>query len=202
MNNLHLYKGEQIQGEFQIKKINALLTFQVNCPGCFLYALPFFNELYKKYNDNIGFLALSTAFENFDLNTTQNTKNLIENGILIGHTKKALYEYGIDSYSTDLLFPIAMDKKMEQSEKEELVSQICHLNPNYITWSSYDQGLLKSRVTSYINALPEVSLTFTANQFRGTPTIVVFNEKKEILKSWFGHQPKSMIEEAIKSYIS
>ena len=96
MRRLNLHIDKMVQGEFHPKKLNLLLLFQVNCPGCFVYALPTFNQLYEKYNQQIGFIALSTAFENFDLNTHQNTKLLVDKGELIGETKKALHQQGIE----------------------------------------------------------------------------------------------------------
>ncbi len=201
MNTLHLYKDKEIQGNFEQKKLNLLLSFQVNCPGCFLYALPLFNQLYKKYSEDLGFLALSTAFENFDLNTSENTIDLVHHGTLVGHTKHTLAEHGFDTLPIDPLFPIAMDQKMQDHQKEEIVSQICLLNPNYTSWSAYDQELFQSRVSAYVDAQPEVSMTFTANQFRGTPTIVLFNDKNEVLQSWFGHTLRFTIEEEIEKFL-
>ncbi len=201
MKTLHLYKDKELHGSYKQEKLNLLLTFQVNCPGCFLYALPIFNQLYKKYNSNVGFIALSTAFENFDLNTTNNTSELIKNGTLVGHTKHALAEHGFDSFPITPLFPIAMDKIMTEKEKPELVTQICLLNPNFLTWNTNDRELLASRVIAYLNAQEKVSMTFTVNQFKGTPTIVLFNDKNEILQSWFGHTAKSEIEEEIEKFL-
>ena len=70
MAKLHFHTAEFIQGQFTMKKLNLLLMFQVNCPGCFLYALPLFNKLYKEYWDNMAFVALSTAFEDYTRNTS------------------------------------------------------------------------------------------------------------------------------------
>ncbi|WP_010521447.1 hypothetical protein [Aquimarina agarivorans] len=196
---LHLYVGEKIQGNFEPKKLNLLLNFQVNCPGCFLYALPTFSKLYKKYNNNLGFLALSTAFEDFDVNTTKNTIDLVNEGTLVGHTKHALAEYGYNKLQIKPEFPIAMDKKMESSQIDEITEKICLLNPNFSIWSNYDQDLFLKKVKNYLVKLPEVSLTFTTNQFRGTPTFTLFNNN-EILHSWFGHVKIAEITTKINSF--
>ena len=74
MKKLELNYDKEIQGSFTLSKINILLVFQVNCPGCFSYALPFFNKIYQDYRkEDVSFLALSTAFEDFDKNTLSNT---------------------------------------------------------------------------------------------------------------------------------
>lgn len=49
-----------------------------------MYALPTFNKLYEKFNSELGFIALSTAFEDFDLNTKENTELLINSNELVG----------------------------------------------------------------------------------------------------------------------
>ena len=50
MKKIELEIGDELQGKFELKKLNLLLVFQVNCPGCFSYALPFFNKLYSEFN--------------------------------------------------------------------------------------------------------------------------------------------------------
>lgn len=201
MKKIDLNIDKMLQGEFKMQKLNLLLMFQVNCPGCFLYALPSFNKLYLKYINQLGFLALSTAFEDYEFNSYKNTKALIEEGTIVGETKKALYEQGITSLPFALLMPIGMDKKMENHEKEDLTEIICNTNPNYKNWVEYDQVLMRKNVKNYLNNQDEVSLTFTANQFKGTPTIVLFNEKKELLGSWFGHTAEKDIINRIEEFI-
>ena len=85
MKKLVLEYEHPLQGKFTLHKLNLLLTFQVNCPGCFSYALPLFNKLLEEYpKEEVSFLALSTAFEDFDKNTLANTKNLVHTGKLVG----------------------------------------------------------------------------------------------------------------------
>ena len=83
MQKLALHYNNLLKGSFELKKLNFLFVFQVNCPGCFLYGIPLVNELYKEFQKDISFLGLSTAFENFDLNTATNTKLLVNNLSLI-----------------------------------------------------------------------------------------------------------------------
>ena len=76
-----------LQGDFQVKDLNLLLAFQVNCPGCFIYALPLAEKLHHQYGDRLNVLGLSTAFEDFDLNTADYTQCLLETGEVVGATK-------------------------------------------------------------------------------------------------------------------
>ena len=88
MPTLNLQASEYLQGQFTEKNLNLLLVFQVNCPGCFLYAMPLFNELYRAYSNRLGFIGLSTAFEDYEYNNVQNTKALLSDGILLEKPKR------------------------------------------------------------------------------------------------------------------
>ncbi len=45
-------------------------VFQVNCPGCFLYALPKAIQLHNTYHEKgLVIIGLATAFEDYDKNT-------------------------------------------------------------------------------------------------------------------------------------
>ncbi len=63
-----------LQGSFDLKALNLLFVFQVNCPGCFIYRFPLIIKLYWKYRESgLNVLGLSTAFEDFDYNTAANS---------------------------------------------------------------------------------------------------------------------------------
>ena len=105
MKKLALYFNGELQGNFELKQLNLLLVFQVNCPGCFSYALPLFNNLYNEFNSQeISFLALSTAFEDFNKNTTENTIKLIKEGTLIGETKTFMKKEGFKKITIFIRF--------------------------------------------------------------------------------------------------
>ena len=92
--------SEWIQGaptNFDQEKDHVVLldVFQVNCPGCFMHAIPEAINIYNKYKDEgVRVLGLATAFEDFDKNTLDNLKLLAETGEVIGETKNALSMYG------------------------------------------------------------------------------------------------------------
>lgn len=198
MRTLELHYDNLLQGTFNQKKLNLLLVFQVNCPGCFLYALPLFNKLYDDFSsENISFLGLSTAFEDFDKNTLENTKELLKSGTLVGETKKHLATQNIHQLPYSIDFPVAMDQKAANKSLDEIVDHICHLNPNYKIWSTFDQNQLQKKILIYLKSLDEVSLTFMLNQMQGTPSIVLFNDDYEILQMWFGHTSYEEIAEMI-----
>ena len=58
---------------------------QVNCPGCFLHALPEAIRLHEKYqSQGLKVFAIATAFEHFAQNTLENLQDLLQHGELIG----------------------------------------------------------------------------------------------------------------------
>jgi len=196
MRSLQLLKGEELQGKFSPRRLNLLLIFQVNCPGCFQYALPVFSQLHKQFQAQFGFLALSTAFEDFELNTEANTRLLLEQGELVGETKKALGSVSQLPFSMD--FPVAMDEQINASGQARLIDRIWKSYGDNVKRDPAQKAQLEKWFELYFRAYPSLSLTFTANQFRGTPTHVIFNDRMEILRTWFGYLPNEKIVEELE----
>ena len=93
--------------EFAASDLNMMLAFQVNCPGCFIHSLPFMNRLHERYaKQGVNVFALSTAFEEFDLNTVEATRKLVQKGEVFGATRRAL---GCDVYDEELVFDVVTD---------------------------------------------------------------------------------------------
>ena len=183
-----------------------LLVFQVNCPGCFSYALPFFNQLNKEFNNQgISFLALSTAFEDFNKNTLENTKALVEKGTLIGETQKMMLQQGEYHLPYSIDFPIGMDllkDNLDDAELKKAANDICMTNANYNSWSNTDKQTILKRVEIYLKSLDKIALTFTLNQLKGTPSLLLFNNKYDVLKEWFGHVPYEQIASELTNFIN
>lgn len=107
--------GEALQGKFELGPRNLILVFQVNCPGCFLHALPTAESIHRERDRNgLTVLGLSTAFEDFELNTIANTRALLERAELVGETRRRFADHGIRTYSEAISFPIACDEGMDR----------------------------------------------------------------------------------------
>jgi len=204
MNKLNLEYSSMLQGEFEPTKLNLLFTFQVNCPGCFFYGFPLVNELYKEHKNEISILGLSTAFEDFELNTLENTKLLLDKREVVGETKKALNLQGLELYPKTIGFPIAMDRLCSQDEFiiDENVDSICNLNSNYAILPNVEQQAARKNIKDYLGKNSTIPATFTLNQFRGTPSFVLFNQEYGILEYWFGHKEPKFINEILAKWIS
>ncbi len=202
MQKLALHYDEMLQGSFSLKKLNFLFVFQVNCPGCFLYGIPLINKLFQEFKNEISFLGISTAFEDFEYNNLKNTRLLLEQKKVVGETKKALAQQNSDTFPLSIDFPIAMDKKADASFNFDIAAaQICALNPNYTSWPKEEQTALTERVLQYLKSLESISLTFTLNQLRGTPSLLLFDDNHEVLLHRFGHIDHLEIQKQLKDCI-
>ncbi len=203
MQKLQLYHTGMLQGEFGLQRLNLLFVFQVNCPGCFLYGIPLINKIFRKYQNHIGILGISTAFEDFEYNNTENTSLLIKENKIVGETKKVMAHYGHEKYPMSMDFPVAMDKIMDASYPiEKAVAQIASKNHEFVNYSKQEQEQILFKIHEYLTQIPIVSLTFTLNQFRGTPSFVIFDNNYKIITQWFGHKTESEVFATIESLIS
>ncbi|MEM9362737.1 MAG: hypothetical protein AAGA43_08885 [Bacteroidota bacterium] len=204
MKTLKLHHTPLLQGDFKLGKRNLLFVFQVNCPGCFFYGFPLMEALHEKYASTISFLGLSTAFEDFEFNTQDNTKMLLENSTLIGETKKAFQERGLESYPQHIDLPIAMDVQTPREEfaTAENIEFICSNVPGFDKAQASQKDDLKLRIKDYLNTNPLVPETFTLNQLRGTPSFVLFDHQQTVLEHWFGHKEYHDVEQRIEKWLN
>ena len=88
-------QGEPTDIQREAGRVVLVEVFQVNCPGCFLYALPEAVRLHKQYDgEGLTIFGVATAFEDFDLNTLDNARKLAKDGTVVGETKLALERAG------------------------------------------------------------------------------------------------------------
>jgi hypothetical protein len=124
-----------------------LLVFQVNCPGCFTYALPLAEAIHRDSNRlGLSVKALSTAFEDFDLNTAEHTRSLVEKGILVGESKHAL---GTEKYGGTISFPVGVDAGIAHGMGETFATNRLRGTPSWLVLEP-DGTLL----ASYFGQLP------------------------------------------------
>lgn len=204
MQKLYIKTSKILQGDFTPGELNLLLVFQVNCPGCFAYALPLASEIHNRY-DGGGFktLGLSTAFEDFEYNSEENTELLLSEGKLVGETKRYLEENGMTELPYSIDFPVAIDMPVQDPGAFYTVEdarRICLTKKGFEDLSIDEQENAIANIMESIKVLGPSSYTFTINLMRGTPTWVMFDGEMNILEHWFGHRDKEASLKLIEQY--
>ena len=189
----HFKTSSIIKGNFNLKDLNLLLVFQVNCPGCFAHAFPLANEIHDRYqNDVLNILGLSTAFEDFEYNNQENTQLLIEQGTLVGETKRFFESHNIEKLPYSIEFPIAFDHNGSGKNMytEDDARKLCMHHPPFNSMSESEQTESIDHLYKNLTRLQNSSYTFTINRLMGTPSWIIFDSDFNISHSSFGHQER------------
>lgn len=187
-----------LQGSFDLKALNLLFVFQVNCPGCFIYGFPLVNKLYWKYRQlGLNILGLSTAFEDFQYNTAANTELLLTEMKLVGATRQALGEF----YSQTIDFPVAVDQSTTSAAlvTPENIEALTETIPDFDRLPKSEQAALRQKVNAYLQRHAKTSATFTLNHLPGTPSFLLVDQNLQLLDGWFGHTPEAAVIERIEN---
>lgn len=172
-------------------------VFQVNCPGCFLYALPQAVELYRKYSEHgLAVLGVATAFEDFDKNNLENLTRLAEHGEVIGETLRVLSRQGKLSAGRlpyRIPFPLAMDRLVRRRGEvtDNVVTTFIqdHI-PGFEQQSKAYQQQIRQQVLSYLQSLDYHAETFERFELKGTPSHILVDKKGILRDCAFGAYPE------------
>jgi hypothetical protein len=165
-------------------------VIQVNCPGCFVHALPEAIRLHETYrSQGLKVFAIATAFEHFEHNTLNNLQRLLQQGELIGDPLFQLDKAGLldnQRLSYSIPFSVAMDKlvKNESDTSEKEVNQfILNQIPDFFDDQLSDERKqsIYQQAENYLKAKTYNALTFEMYQLQGTPSTILI-DKKGILK--------------------
>ena len=178
------------------EKGNVVLVevFQVNCPGCFLYAMPETIDIYNKYKDKgLTVLGMATAFEDYDKNTLENLNKLVTTGEVVGETYKALAQYGQlkDGKKLPFKIPFSVGMDMLKKENEQMtdgkIMDFIEANvPDFRSYGEKDRQVLMERVKHYLNNKEYSAKTFEEYALRGTPSSILVDRKGVLRSTFFG----------------
>ncbi len=188
--------------------IVVLEVFQVNCPGCFMNALPEAINIYNKYKDDgVRVIGLATAFEDFDKNTLENLKMLAETGEVIGETKNALSMYGQlkegNKLNYKIPFPLGMDNLTKTSGEisQEKIMEFIHPQiPDFDTKPDEYKNQIIQRVKDYMKSKEYSAETFEKFALQGTPSTIIVDRKGILRDVSFGQT--GHIESIIKKLMA
>jgi len=191
--------SEWVQGaptNFDQEKDHVVLVevFQVNCPGCFMNAIPEAISIYNKYKDEgVRVIGIATAFEDFDKNTLENLKMLAETGEVIGETKNALSMYGKlqdgNKLTYKIPFPIGMDnltKASEEISQEKIMQFIYSQLPEFDSQPDDYKNQIIQRVKDHMKSKAYSAETFEKFSLSGTPSTILVDRKGVLRDVSFG----------------
>ena len=190
--------SEWVQGaptNFDQEKDHIVLVevFQVNCPGCFMHAIPEAINIYNKYKDEgVRVLGIATAFEDFDKNTLGNLKMLVETGEVVGETKETLSMYGQlkdGKLPFKIPFPLAMDRLTKTSgeiSQEKILQFIYPQIPEFDSQPEEYKKQIIERVKSYMKSKEYSAETFEKFALQGTPSTILVDRKGILRDVSFG----------------
>jgi len=208
----NLKVSEWVQGiptNFDQEKDHIVLVevFQVNCPGCFMYGIPEVTNIYNNYKDEgVRVLGVATAFEDFDKNTLENLRMLVETGEVIGDTKQALGQYGQlieNKLKYKIPFPIAMDSLIKQSGEiadSKIMEFIYDQLPDFDSQPEEYRNQIIERVRGYMKSKEYSAETFETFSLQGTPSTIIVDRKGILRDVAFGQNGR--LEPTIKSLIN
>ncbi len=188
--------------------IVVLEVFQVNCPGCFMNALPEAINIYNKFKDDgVRVLGLATAFEDFDKNTLENLKMLAETGEVIGETKNALSMYGQlkdgNKLNYKIPFPLGMDNLTKTSgeiSQDKIMQFIYPQIPDFDSQPDDYKNQIIQRVKDYMKSKEYSAETFEKYALQGTPSTIIVDRKGILRDVSFGQT--GHIESIIKKLMA
>jgi len=204
--------SEWVQGaptNFDQEKDHIVLVevFQVNCPGCFMHAIPEAINIYNKYKDEgVRVLGIATAFEDFDKNTLENLKMLVETGEVVGETKEALSMHGQlkdGKLPFKIPFPLGMDNLTKTSgeiSQEKILQFIYPQIPEFDSQPEEYKKQIIERVKNYMKSKEYSAETFEKFALQGTPSTILVDRKGVLRDVSFGQAGhiEAMIQKLLK----
>ncbi len=190
-------------------RIVVVEVFQVNCPGCFMYAIPEAISVYNKYRDDgVRVLGVATAFEDFDKNTLENLEMLAETGRVVGDTLHSLGQYGKleggDRLPYKIPFPLGMDSLARTDaggSMEQVLRIIRPQIPDFDSKPEAYRSQIVERVREHLRAKEYSAETFESYSLRGTPSTILVDRKGILRDVSFGqgvgleHSVRSLLGE-------
>lgn len=170
-------------------------VIQVNCPGCFIHALPEVIRLHETYvSQGLKVYAIATAFEDFEHNTLNNLQRLLQHGELQGDPLTQLGKAGFldnNKLPYSIPFSVAMDRLVKNAttvNKEDIDQFILSQIPDFFqgNYSEERQQAIYSQAQTYLNSKTFNAQTFEMYRLQGTPSSILIDKKGILRQTAFG----------------
>ncbi|MGZ8239836.1 MAG: peroxiredoxin family protein [Methylobacter sp.] len=199
-------QGTEINFDQLLGQVVLVEVFQVNCPGCFLYALPQAVDLHRKYSEHgLTVLGVATAFEDFDKNNLENLTRLAAHGEVVGETLRVLSQQGklnAGHLPYQIPFPLAMDRLVRHRGEvtdNEIADFIQNRIPDFDRQSKAHQQQIRHQVLNYLQSLDYHAETFELFDLKGTPSHILVDKQGVLRDCAIGPYPK--LEAQIQSLL-
>ena len=208
--NIHV--AEWVQGDSsnidqERGQVILIEVFQVNCPGCFIGALPEVIQTYMTFKGKpLTVWGLATAFEDYHLNTLDNLKKLVDTGEVVGETMAMLSERDMLSMGRlqyFMPFPVAMDqieKRTGGVKEHEVQRWIDRDFPDFEEMPELHRKQIEMQIREYLQKREYDALTFDQYGLQGTPSTIIIDKKGVIRYKLFGSNLK--LEELIEPLLN
>ena len=189
-------------------RIVVVEVFQVNCPGCFMYAMPEAIDVYKKYGqDGVRVLGVATAFEDFDKNTLANLEMLASTGEVVGETLRSLEMHGRlrdgNRLPYKIPFPLGMDELVAADGVASMDSIRKVIDPQVPDFDSrppqYQESVIR-QVREYLASKQYSARTFETYALRGTPSTIIVDRRGMLRSVTFG--ANGSLEASVRALLS
>lgn len=170
-------------------------VIQVNCPGCFVHALPEVIRLHETYeSQGLKVFAIATAFEHFEHNTLINLQRLLQHGELNGDPLFQLDKAGFledNKLPYTIPFSVAMDKLVRNSSgvsEKEINQFILSQIPDFFDGALDEERkrTIYQQAENYLKAKTYNARTFEMYQLQGTPSSILIDKKGLLRQVSFG----------------
>ena len=187
-------QGEPVNFSTLRGRVVLVEVFQVNCPGCFVHALPEVLHLYRNYHHRgLEVIGLATAFEDFDKNTLENLERLVSTGELTGEPLRQLGTAGLlqdNRLDYELPFAIGMDELIENDadiDEEAIHSFIIGQLPDYDAWPDSRKQPVYEKARAYLESKTHSAQTFETYNLQGTPSSILVDRDGILREVSFGY---------------
>jgi hypothetical protein len=202
-------QGHEPQINKLVGQVVLIEVIQVNCPGCFIHALPEAIRLHETYqSQGLKVFAIATAFENFEQNTFNNLKRILQHGELQGDPLAQLADANFledNKLPYAIPFSVAMDTLIkndvvatEETIEQFVLSQIPDFHQGKFS-DTRKQGIYQ-RARSHLNDKVYNALTFEMYQLQGTPSTILIDKNGILRQVAFGAVNK--LEAEIKQLLN
>ena len=170
-------------------------VIQVNCPGCFIHALPEAIRLHETYqSQGLKIFTIATAFEHFEYNTLNNLERLLQHGELYGDPLAQLNDANFlenNKLPYSIPFSVAMDKLVKNTEvasQEAIEKFTLSQIPDFHNGKLSDERKqeIYRRAESHLNGKKFSASTFEMYQLQGTPSSILIDKKGILRQVEFG----------------